>query len=122
MAGSFFTGTDAELYNGSNNFSTMISATPTAFGLSAPMAASYATLNASYAAAYEAIQVPSTRTKGAVAAKNSAKILLSREKGSGVNSAPYVYFEITLCRLLAAAAAVRVDVGCDPGLASRPSV
>jgi hypothetical protein len=76
MANSFFTGTDAELYNGTINFSTMISSTPTAFGLSAPQAASYATLSDNYKAAYEAIQTPSTRTKGAVAAKNAAKILL----------------------------------------------
>jgi hypothetical protein len=76
MARSFFTGTDAELYNGTINFSTMISATPSAYGLSAPQAASYATLSDSYKVAYETIQTPSTRTKGAVAAKNAAKILL----------------------------------------------
>src|SRR5687768_7456764 len=76
MAASFFTGTDDELYHGSNNFSEMITATPTAFGLTAPMAANYATLNGNYAAAYEALQTPSTRTKGQTAAKNAAKILL----------------------------------------------
>src|SRR5687768_17160992 len=73
MARSFFTGTDAELYTGSESFSTKISATPTAYGLTAPQAASYATLNTAYASAFMAAQDPETRTKGQVAAKNTAR-------------------------------------------------
>src|SRR5437868_2243268 len=76
MANSFFTGTDKQLYDGTKNFATMITATPTAFGLSAPAAAAYQTLSDNYVEAYEAMLIPSTRTKGATAAKNSAKIQL----------------------------------------------
>ncbi len=76
MAASFFTGTDAELYAGSESFSTKINATPTAFGLTAPQATAYASLNATYAAAYMAALDPETRTKGQVAAKNSARDFL----------------------------------------------
>lgn len=72
MASSFFTGTYAELYTGSQSFSTQISATPTAFGLTAPQATAYATLNTTYATAYLAAQDPATRTKGQVAAKRDA--------------------------------------------------
>ena len=76
MSRSFFTGTDAQLYNGTKIFDAAITASPTTYGLSAPQAASYHTLSQNYVAAYEAIQDPSTRTKGATAAKNAAKILL----------------------------------------------
>lgn len=76
MGKSFFMGTDAELYTGSANFSTKITATPTAYGLVAAQATAYATLNTNYASAYTASQAPSTRTKSAVASKNAAKILL----------------------------------------------
>jgi hypothetical protein len=76
MAASFFLGNDAELYTGSNAFSDKISATPTAFGLTAPLAASYATVNDIYAAAYLAANAPETRTKSAIEAKNQAKVNL----------------------------------------------
>lgn len=76
MGRSFFTGTEDQLYTGSNSFSAQISATPTAFGLTADQAAAYAALNATWEAAYLAAKAPETRTKGAVAAKNSAKLAL----------------------------------------------
>ena len=76
MGKSFFLGTDAELYTGSENFSTMISATPTVFGLTAPLATSYAALNATYAAAYLAANAPETRTKPKIIAKDDAKAAL----------------------------------------------
>ena len=76
MARSFFMGTDAELYTGSANFSTKISATPTAYGLVAAQATAYGTLNTNYASAYTASQALSTRTKSSVASKNASKILL----------------------------------------------
>jgi hypothetical protein len=76
MARSFFTGTDAELYNGTKVFDAGITASPTTYGLSAPQCAAYHTLSQNFVAAYEALQDPSTRTKGATATKNSTKILL----------------------------------------------
>src|SRR5687768_1313428 len=73
MGKSFFLGNDAELYAGSNNFSTLITATPLAFGLSVPLATEYAALNATYAAAYLAALAPETRTKPKIIAKDDAK-------------------------------------------------
>jgi hypothetical protein len=73
MGHSFFLGTDAELYVGSDSFATKIAATPTAFGLTAPQATSYGTVNTAWRAAYEAAVDPETRTKGKVAAKNTAR-------------------------------------------------
>ena len=76
MGRSFFLGTDAELYTGSKAFSTQITATPTAFGLTAANASAYAALNSAYEAAYLAANNAETRTKGAVQAKRDAKIAL----------------------------------------------
>jgi hypothetical protein len=76
MARSFYLGTDGELYTGSENFSTKISAAPTDYGLVAAQATAYAALNTAYAAAYLAAVDPETRTKGNVAAKNQAKVNL----------------------------------------------
>ncbi len=79
MSRSFFTGNDAELYSGSAAFSAQITATPTAFGLTAPLAAEYAALNDAYAAAWLAATDPEQRTKGKVREKNSAKVALRRK-------------------------------------------
>src|SRR5687767_11666256 len=76
MGRSFFLGTDAELYTGSKAFSSQITATPTAFGLTAANASAYAALNSAYEAAYLAANNAETRTKGAVQAKRDAKIAL----------------------------------------------
>jgi hypothetical protein len=76
MGKSFFNGTDAELYTGSESFSTKITATPTAYGLTAPQATAYAALNAAWRSAYEAALDPQTRTKAKVPAKNDSKIPL----------------------------------------------
>lgn len=81
MDRSFFYGTDAEIASGSANFSTKISATPTAYGLTAAQATAYAAVNTAYQTAYTTAITPATRTKGAVAAKNDAKDAL-REMAS----------------------------------------
>lgn len=73
MARSFYYGSDAELYTGSQNFSTKISATPALYGLDAAQAAAYAAKNAVYEDTYVIAINPDTRTKSAVAAKNAAK-------------------------------------------------
>ena len=73
MARSFFTGDDAQLYTGSAAFAAQITATPTAFGLQASDASAYAALNTAYASAYMAAANPETRTKGTIAARNSAR-------------------------------------------------
>ena len=76
MTRSFLNRTDAELLAWSNSFSSQISATPTAFGISAPLAANYASLNASYASAYAVVQNPTTKTKVTVSAKDQARVNL----------------------------------------------
>jgi hypothetical protein len=73
MGRSFFLGTYAELYTGSQAFSTQITATPTAFGLTAAQATAYAALNDAYATAYLAAEDPSTRTQGQTAARRTAR-------------------------------------------------
>ena len=76
MARGFLAKTDAELLAWSNNFSTLISATPLAYGISAPAAASYATLNATFATAYQTALNPVTRTKITIDAKDTARAYL----------------------------------------------
>jgi hypothetical protein len=78
MGRSFFGGTDAGLYAGSNHFSAKINATPAAYGLTEALAAEYAVLNEAYAAAYLAATTPGTRSRGTVAAKNQTKVPLKR--------------------------------------------
>jgi hypothetical protein len=73
MGKSFFMGTDAELYTGSNSFSTKISASPITYGLDAPAALAYASVNGVYASAYLAAKDPETRTKSKTQAKNDAR-------------------------------------------------
>jgi hypothetical protein len=87
MGRNFFNGTDAELFNGSNSFSTKITATPTAFGLVAAQATAYAALNTAYSTAYLAAIDPATRTKAKVSAKNQAKANL---KASASNLAKII--------------------------------
>jgi hypothetical protein len=72
MARSFFTGKDAQLYTGSNAFSSQISAMPQAFGLVEAQATAYAALNADFSAKWLAATNEETRTKAAIVAKNTA--------------------------------------------------
>lgn len=76
MARSFFLGTDAELYTGSENFSTLLTASPVSYGVSVGAAADYAAKNTAWRAAYEAAITPETRTKAKVAAKNNQKAII----------------------------------------------
>jgi hypothetical protein len=76
MAGtSFFPSTDAALLAWSLNLSTLITATPTAYGLTTTQATAYAGLHAAYGTALAACD-PAMRNKSAVATKNGAKINL----------------------------------------------
>jgi hypothetical protein len=74
MNKSFFTSQrDSVLASGSANFAARISDSPASYGLSVPQAEAYAALDAAFQASYLAATTPSTRTKGTVAAKNSAR-------------------------------------------------
>src|SRR3954452_23681765 len=69
----FFPAREPELRDWSNNFSAKITATPTAYGLTAAQATTFAALNTTWVDAYVAIADPTTRTRGKVATKNTAK-------------------------------------------------
>jgi hypothetical protein len=93
MAKSFLPAKDAELLAWSSNFSTRISATPTAFGLTAPQATAYAALHTAFADALATATEPSTRTRGAIAAKDAARTPLkadARELARIVNAFPSI--------------------------------
>lgn len=64
---------DADLVTWSSNFQTKITATPTAYGLTAAQATAYTTLNTAWNTAYSRATNPNTNSKQAVIAKNTAK-------------------------------------------------
>ncbi|CAN5651863.1 hypothetical protein BH09PLA1_BH09PLA1_25400 [soil metagenome] len=68
----FFPSTDDALLGWSLNFKTLITATPTAYGLTSALATAYGALHDAYATALAACE-PSVRTKPAVATKNTAR-------------------------------------------------
>ena len=72
MANSFLPDRDAALLAWSLNFSSLITATPTAYGLVAADATAYGLLHTSYATALAACD-PGQRSKATVATKNSAR-------------------------------------------------
>jgi len=78
MARTFFPSSDAGLLAWSLNFNTLITATPTAYGLTAPLATAYGLLHTAYAAALAACD-PAVRNKSAVATKNTARTNLKNE-------------------------------------------
>ncbi len=69
----FLPDTDAGLLAWSSNFSTLITATPTAYGLTAGNATDYATAQTAYASALTAATEPSTRGNATVLAKDIAR-------------------------------------------------
>jgi hypothetical protein len=70
--------TDSAILAFSLNFSTKISATPTAFGLTAAQATAYATLHSNFATALAACD-PAVRSKPATSAKNDARTALKNQ-------------------------------------------
>ena len=76
MGRSFYYGTPAQLYTGSQVFSDLINAAATSYGLTTAQALSYQTLNDDYRAKFELSEAPETRTKGAIQARNDSKFLL----------------------------------------------
>jgi len=73
MAAPYIPATDAGFSAWILNFSTLITATPTAYGLTAGNATTIAAQNTAYQAAYTAANDPSTRTPETVAAKDAAR-------------------------------------------------
>lgn len=65
---------DANFANWLSNFSTLLTASPALYGLTALDAANVAGVEAAFAAAYALVTSPATRTPDAVQAKNVARI------------------------------------------------
>jgi hypothetical protein len=78
MPGALFPRSDKDLLAWSLNLSTKITATPTAYNLTAAIATSYAAVHASYASAL-ALCDPTDRNKTHVVNKNNARATLKRE-------------------------------------------
>lgn len=64
---------DADLDNWASNWSTKVTAAPTTYGLTAPIATAVAALFATWHTAYLAAVAPTTRSPTTIAAKDSAK-------------------------------------------------
>ena len=82
MDRNFYTRPEAGVVSGSANFATLISATPTAYGLVAAQATAYAALNTALQTAYATATEPTTRTPVSIQAKDLA---LKNVKASAKN-------------------------------------
>ena len=65
---------DADLANWLSNFTTLIAASPAAYGLTASDSAAIAAAVLNFSTAYTAVTSPDTKTASAVSTKNSARI------------------------------------------------
>lgn len=73
MATDFLPSRDGDLALWAANFNSLVTATPTAFGLTSGQATTLATANTAFQTALSTATNPATRTKVTVAAKNTAK-------------------------------------------------
>lgn len=73
MSTAYIPAKDADLNNWLVNFDSLLTATPTDYGLTAPIAVIVAAVTTTWAAAYLAATDPSTRTSATVAAKDAAR-------------------------------------------------
>jgi hypothetical protein len=74
----FLPSRDSALVAWSTNFNTLITATPTAFGLTAALATAYGSLHTAFVTAVAACD-PGIRSKASVSTKNTAKAALKAE-------------------------------------------
>jgi hypothetical protein len=105
MTRDFLPHKDAELLAWSVAFSEQITATPTAFGLTAPQATAYAALHTAFATALATVTNPLTRTRGGVSAKNVARTTLktsARDLARIINAFPAITNQ------------QRIDLGLNP--------
>lgn len=72
-ASTYLPSREGELVTWSDNFSTLINADPTAYGLTLTQASDYAALQTAYANAYATANQDPTRTRPTIIAKNVAK-------------------------------------------------
>src|SRR3954466_6404576 len=72
----FLPSREAQLVAWVSTFKTLITATPTAYGLTAALATTYGTLAPNYVNAYNLAQADATRTPSSIIAKDAARTLL----------------------------------------------
>src|SRR2546423_1097889 len=73
---SYLPSREEDLLTWAQNFSSLITATPTAYGLVAADATALAALVSAYASALTAATNPSTKTKATVATKDTARVTM----------------------------------------------
>jgi hypothetical protein len=91
MSQDYLPNREADLALWTDNFAVLTTATPVAFGLTAPQALDFATANSIWQAALQTANNPSTRTAPSVAAKDVAKVnvkALARATASVVQGFP----------------------------------
>jgi hypothetical protein len=87
----FIPAKDADLLAWAQNDSSRITATPTAYGLTAAQATALASLVTSFTSALSTATNPATRTRGTVSAKNAAKapmVAMARDLARIINAFP----------------------------------
>lgn len=73
MPDSFIPSRESELVTWSNNFNTLINATPVAYGLSSAQTLTFTGMHNAFVSAYQIANDPSTRTPSAIVTKDDAK-------------------------------------------------
>jgi hypothetical protein len=101
----FLPAKDADLLAWSSNFSAKITATPTAYGLTAAQATAYGSLHTAFSTALATASNPATRTRGTIAAKDAARDPLkanARDLARIINAFPSITNQ------------QRIDLGLNP--------
>jgi hypothetical protein len=79
MPRDFFPSREADIVTWTTNFKTLITATPTAYGLTAAQATAYGAKSDDFIAKHQAANDPSTRSPSAIVAKDVSKAVLAAE-------------------------------------------
>ncbi len=120
LTSTMFPTSDTGLLAWSLNFSTLITATPTAYGLTAAQATAYATVHSTFATALAACD-PNSRNKSAVATKNTARTNLktqARALASIINGT----LTVTLAQKIALGIPPRATPSPVPAPSSSPAL
>lgn len=120
MAQSFLPDSDAALLAWSLNFKTLIVATPTVYGLTAPLATAYGVLHDAFATALAAAD-PAIRTRASVATKNTARTALKNNARLLANLVSGTA-SVTNAQKLALGLTVRAEPSPIPPPATAPSL
>src|SRR5688572_12047548 len=104
----FFPSREADIVTWSNNFDSLITATPIPYGLTAAQATAYGAKHDAFVAAHQTANDPATRSPSAIVAKDVAKAALAAEARM-------------LARIIQATPSVTAQQKSDLGLTIRSS-